>query len=268
MPEINENYMPPIHEAAMMFDLSAPTEVAEEAWDVVDDTVEAVVDTAQEVTEATQGRLRRMGSFMINLPHVANEKLQQAYIAVQNDPVGASKRAGRGLIIGAEISPVNELARGAIFAYTHTKYGIPLVSAAALGAGTFALEGGAAVAGAKGITESKAMNWLYSKLEKIGLREEVKLPGVVKGAAAYLGGSLVAMALRAREDRDMTPEQNRRYGLKAAAALSGVVAVQGYMATKGFEQPDKETIALAASAVAGPFVAGNYVMSRFKRRTA
>jgi len=194
------------------------------------------------------------------VPNVAPEvaDLQQA---------GMAGRVLRGLVIAGELSIANEAIRYGAFGAAQAAFNNPAISAAALGGTTMLVEGAAALAVAPGIQDSRALRWLSERLTKFGLTPEVKAPFPVKAATAYMLGTVVTMAVKAREEPDFTPEQSRRYGLKTAAALSGVLAVQGFMASKGIEQPSKETVGFALLGVAAPFVVARRAVKKFRRNT-
>lgn len=173
-----------------------------------------------------------------------------------NDTSGRSKTldALSGLVIAAEVTLANEAMRFGAFGAAQAAYGNPVISAAAYGGATLAIEGGAGFASARALDSDiarKSLDKANNLLEKIGISKDAKTSSVTKGAAALVGGTAISMLLKDREDPERTKAENRRYGLKSAAGLGGFCAVQGYFMAKGIEVPEPEYIGGGIFALVG-----------------
>jgi hypothetical protein len=193
---------------------------------------------------------------MMDLPEKINHALLRSTIAFQQEPVHYAKRTAQIGVMGAEFSPLNEGARygAAAVAYLATKN--PWVSTAAIIGTTFLFEGVSSIVAAN-LLDSDTANNLVEKFnnfaEKRGISREAKLHGTLKCAVAYLGGAAVVQLVKKREVPEISEQDNRKYGLKASAALSGVVGVQTYLTTNAIAHPEPATIAGAVVGV-GSFV--------------
>jgi len=100
-----------------------------------------------ENASAVSARLRKIGSFLLNVPEKIYNGLFRAAISFQTEPMFFLKRTAQTTVILGELSPANEAIRyGALaFALSITDGG-PLVGAMALGLTTLLVEGAAAVA--------------------------------------------------------------------------------------------------------------------------
>jgi hypothetical protein len=140
--------------------------------------------------------------------------------------------AGQVAIVTAEMNPlINEvgfripLYLGAEVA----SHGNPLVGAAALGLSTLAIEGSAAWAASGLLGTERAVRWedkAHDFVEKHTDSGSVKLPWKIAGTALF--GTVAGMEID-RYGTDRTPAESRRFGFRAAAALSGTLAVVGAM---------------------------------------
>jgi GNAT superfamily N-acetyltransferase len=149
------------------------------------------------------------------------------------------KTAGQLAFVAAEVTPLNELVRLSVFgAGAGMSHNNPVVGAVTAGASTLVVEGFGALAAAGLLpTERsrKTIGWINAKLKKVGVGEDAKFSGISKAGFAFMGGSVVAMAIEQRENPDFTKQQSRRYGLRTAAWLSAVCGVGGYLAAEGID---------------------------------
>lgn len=173
-----------------------------------------------------------------------------------------AKRAGQAAILFSEFSPLNETARLAVFGAAYAaSSGNPFVGGASLGLATFAIEAGAGLASAS-LFESKVSTRLLSGLndraKKLGIPSEKRLPTAAKIGFTFMGGTVVGMALEQRENPSRTIAENRRYSLTTSAWQGGVLAIAGFMMSKGInvglDDPKKGLI--IAGALAGATAIG------------
>lgn len=178
--------------------------------------------------------------------------------------------AVEGVIITAEMLPINEAMRfaalGAAQAVSHNS----LFTAAVYGAATVGIEGAAGIATADALANGgarKPINGAYKFMEKLGLRKDVKTSPLTKAAAAMVGGTTVSMLLKDREEQDRSFNQNAIYGVKSAVSLGGMCAIQGYFISKGIAHPQPETIGAAAFAFVGARFVGKRLLNRGKQES-
>lgn len=167
--------------------------------------------------------------------------------------VSKIRRAAEATILFAEITPLNEAMRVTAGGAAIAAGADPLLAAGIFAGTNMVIESAAAVAAASWLgTErsKKTMDWFNGKLSKVGISPEAKFSPLAKGGIAYLGGSAISAAVKYREDTSLEEKEIRRYGLQVATALSGVVAVQGFLIAEGIESPSPLTIGGALLAVA------------------
>lgn len=169
--------------------------------------------------------------------------------------LSATRSGSEAGIIGLEVTPFNEALRFAVLGMAATALdGKSALVGAIYGAATFIIEGLAGLATADvlsrgGARRSRAL--LNKGLNKVGLHEGAKVNGGIKAAAAFLGGTAVAVFIRDREaTEERTFRENAEYGLKTSAALAGVCAVQGWLLDQGIESPSLQTVGGAILGVA------------------
>ncbi|HSX44950.1 MAG TPA: hypothetical protein VLF39_02455 [Candidatus Saccharimonadales bacterium] len=156
-----------------------------------------------------------------------SSKLRKAY--------HVAKRAVQVGVIAAEVGPGNEAIRFGAFAASQFVTHNPLVGGAVLGGSTFVVEGAAALATADLITtekSTKAISWVNSKLHKI-VPEDAKMTPVTEAGVAMVGGSVVVLAEKQREDPTRTAQENRRHGIFTAGWMGGVFALEGALISEG-----------------------------------
>lgn len=153
--------------------------------------------------------------------------------------ISAVKNGIAVIAVGAEVLPANEVIRASIYAGAVYASGNSLVTAAAAaGLSTFAIEGAASIAAARLLTTNTsdvAYRWVNGKLRKVGINDGDTLSTPTKALSAFLGGSVVTMALERREKEDISKAELRKYGLKVSAALAGALTVLGAAASEGID---------------------------------
>ena len=179
-----------------------------------------------------------------------------------------AKRALQSTIIALEVGPTNEAMRYVAFGAVLTQTRNPLVGAAVLGGSTLLVEGAAALATADLIASeeaNKTINWINGKLNKF-VPAGAKMPPVAEAGVAMLGGSVVVLAEKQREDPGRTVEQNRRHGMFTASWLAGVLAVEGALVANGVEDyHDPKSIGAALVAVGGLVAAAKWAKNRIRK---
>jgi len=139
----------------------------------------------------------------------------------------------------AEVSPLNEVARLAVFGVAEGISRSPGVGALAYGLSTLGVEAIGAVAASYVLdsdVSSKALEYVNKKiLPRIGIREDAKFSNFTKLNILQFGGSVPYMLLRQREDPLRTKEQNLRLGLMSSAWLAGACALQGALMAEGID---------------------------------
>ncbi len=152
----------------------------------------------------------------------------------------AGKRAAQLTMIGLEISPANEAIRFAAFGIAEATTQSTPISAAVLGATTFAVEGLAVLATADIITTEKStkmFKWINRKLDK-HVRSDIKMNPVAEFGVAMVGGASVVLAEKQREDPARTAGENRRHGLFTAGWMGAFFTVEGALLAEGINNYD------------------------------
>ncbi len=174
-------------------------------------------------------------------------------------------RSAETAVIVAEVTPLNEAARWTVGGLA-IKSGLPPEAVAAVYGGiTLAIESTAAVVAARwlsGERGKKAVSWFNEKLQNRGISPDAKFNPITKAGVVFIGGSAVAQTVEVREQPEMEKQEIRKYGLKTAAILAGVCAVQGYFVGKGFDAPSPATIGGATVAVGSIFGIGGWAKNR------
>ncbi|MCE7936851.1 hypothetical protein DYH10_03660 [Candidatus Saccharibacteria bacterium CPR2] len=213
-----------------------------------------VDEVGETIEEESIGRIRRIGRAAVDLYERAKYRFEYSTVAFNNDPVHYTKRAIEGAVLFTQITPLNEALRFSAGGAAIAAGADPVVTAGVYGASTALIEGSAALATASWLdTENsdKAIRWFNDKLEKRGISADTKFSALTKTCIAMIGGTAIVQAVKHREDPERTKNENRRYGLKSAAGLAGMTAVQGYLVAKGIDAPDPLTIGGALLAVGG-----------------
>lgn len=141
----------------------------------------------------------------------------------------------------------------------------PYLATGLIAAATFAIESASAIGAARLLANEKSnrvLAWLRRGLGKIGLKETVQTNPIVDLAIAFpLGTASMAIAKQSA-DPARTERQNRRYGLKMAAAVTALAAPVNYAIAEGAMNPgDTPKVAAAFGSVALLAIVGK----RFKR---
>ena len=141
-----------------------------------------------------------------------------------------SKYLGKAAVIGAELLPLNELGRyGALtYALANTDGG-PLIGGAVLGATTFLIEGGAAYVSADVVTSERATSMyekINEKVEKV-FPDNIKMNPASEAGVAMIGGSVVTMTMKQREDISRNAVNARKHGVLTAAWMSAYFTAEG-----------------------------------------
>ncbi|HEU4914894.1 MAG TPA: hypothetical protein VFT16_05875 [Candidatus Saccharimonadales bacterium] len=181
-----------------------------------------------------------------------------------------------GVIIN-EMLPTDDVMRYGLLVASQEYAHNPAVGAAVLGLATLATEGSAVLAASKWIADDRIRPILNTVCEKIDNFKETlnrlvpplrigrlvpnlpkdpeegkKLPITIQAAVALNLGTVVMLEAMQRRDPSRTAEQNRSYGLRTTAMVSGYMAVEGALLSAGYENLASPThLALAALGVAG-----------------
>lgn len=199
-----------------------------------------------------------------------------AYTEALEEPIGSSslwqrtKRGIEGGILFAQVTPMNEAARFGAAGAAIASGASPLTTAAVYGGATLAIEASAAYAAASWLDTDRSKNaidWFNDKLKKRGIPTDTEFSPVTKAGIAFVGGTAIVQAVKHRENPERTKDQNRSYGLRAAAALAGVCGVQGYFVARGIDAPGPETIGGALIAVGGAAGLAKWTKKRLSKES-
>lgn len=151
-------------------------------------------------------------------------------------------------VVVAEVTPINEMIRSGIFAALLTQTRDPAIAAAVFGGTTFVLEAGAALAVADWVAEDRIGRVIdrvdqsmarYPKIQKaLTPKREVKVSGLAEVGTALLGGTVITMEAKQRENPSRTVEEVRRHGLFTATWMAGALAVSGALTAEGVTNID------------------------------
>lgn len=174
----------------------------------------------------------------------------------------SGKRALESTIMVMEVTPLNESLRYAAFAASQVAWGGPVSGMIALGGTNLVIESLAAVAAADWLSNKpeqtrikdgwmrKALDWTEAKVDKVVPREG-KMNRAMEAGIAFLGGTAVLQWAKDRQEPTMNRREKSVYGLRWAAATSGMVAVQGAFGGDAINSPAPKTIGLALFAFGG-----------------
>lgn len=181
-------------------------------------------------------------------------------------------RAVQVAIVAGEISPANEVVRYGALGYAQLETGNPVLSAAAYGVTTLAVEGAGALA-ASGLLESNGgqrfFGWINRKTKgklQRSAEEGSRITPAVEASLALYVGTPAVLAAKQLENPERTLAENRRHGTAVAAALSGYLAVEGYVAATATEGIDNPWLSagLSLAGAIGLSVAGTWLHKRIK----
>lgn len=186
--------------------------------------------------------------------------------------VHLGKRAIQSAVIAAELLPINEAVRyGALGYALTTTDGGPLLGAAVLGGTTLAVEGSAVMA-ASGILATDKSKEVFRqvrhKLRRL-IPTESKMGPLMEAGVAMLGGSVVVLAEKQRENPDRTKKQNIKHGLFTAGWMSAYFAGEGAFIAANTEPHNilnARTIGAAAVAVAASVGAAQWARLHHMRK--
>lgn len=182
--------------------------------------------------------------------------------------INRARYAADSAIVGLEISPANEAARGAVFAYSQTLSSNPVVGALAYGGATLAIETTAAVAAADLFSSGRGKqvaDKVRSRIERFIPEGVTEIPTIAEYSIGLVGGSAVAVA----SQEVVVPSQDRsfsdrlRYGMGNVLRVTGVCAVQGAAMTEGIHSPSPLTIGAAVGALGGGLYAAKKGLARW-----
>ncbi len=149
------------------------------------------------------------------------------------------KTAIAGVVLAAEISPLNESIRiGAYTAGDIASNHNPVVGALTFGASTLLIEGAAALATGRLLSTNLADKLATGKvavgtrkvINMLGYRADGRISPVSKAVAAFLGGSVVYMGVEKFDNPVISEEELKKKGLVTAGTLAGACAVLGAVA--------------------------------------
>lgn len=180
-------------------------------------------------------------------------------------------------VIVSEILPIDDAIRYGLTFASQTQVQNPAVGAAVLGVSTLLVESSAVLASSKWIAEDRIRPVIDKTREKIDSFKEMlnkliprvkigrlvpnipkdpetsdSLPVTAQAAIALNLGTVVLLEAMQRRNTNRTAEQNRAHGLRAAALVSGYMAVEGALLTTGFNNiTDPKYVLPAAVGLAG-----------------
>lgn len=157
------------------------------------------------------------------------------------------------LIVGAELSPLNEAARFAALGATIAAGGNAIEAAAVFGGSTMLIEGAAATATApllSGDKATKVTSKVHDKLEDWNM-SSVADDKFVQAGLGLVGGSAVSMAARKVSDPTISKQDLRRHGLVMSAGLGVATAAQGGLLTESITNFNTTTVGVTVIAFAG-----------------
>ncbi len=185
---------------------------------------------------------------MMTSPELTHQEVDRNLL---DSSIGKAVAAG---VIAAEVSPLNEVLRGAAAAGVLFATRDPFIAAGAFTAATAIIEGGAAITAAEAL-DSKFGKGMVSKvnhkLRAVGIREDARTNAVTDYGVGLLGGSAVAMLVKQAQDPERTKEKNRNFGLKITAGTTAMVGGLAFAAAEGIANPSVETIGATTVAVGG-----------------
>jgi hypothetical protein len=190
-------------------------------------------------------RLRRIGSAVVGLAGSFKDKSVFAYHLLREDPKEFARRSAyyiknttEAAVVGAELTPLNEMARYAVLGWAHAATGgNSPVAAVAFGAATFVIEGAAAVFAADLLERetSKKVIGHINKAAKKYLNDDQsqkEMHIVTRAATAMVLGSAVLTAAKHRKNPERTKEQNQVEGIRTAAIMGTYFTAEGYLTSE------------------------------------
>lgn len=164
------------------------------------------------------------------------------------------------LIVGAELSPLNEAARFAALGAAIAAGANAAEAAAVFGGSTLLIEGGAAVASAPLLSSEKATNVtskIHDRLEDYDVAK-IADNNTVQLGIGLIGGSSVSMAVKKVGDPDIDKRSLRSHGLRISAGVGAITAVQGGLMAESITNFDTKTVGALVLAFAGSLALGKW----------
>lgn len=155
-----------------------------------------------EEVSAKRNAIHKIGELIVEAPENVINNLEDASVAIKNNPLGVAKGLALATIVAGELFPVtNEGFRFGAFAYAQAMTGNPVLGAAVLGGSTLLVEGAGVLAAASMMEthrSNKLINWINKKLERF-VPEGSKIPVVAEAGLAMTVGSVATMAAKQME---------------------------------------------------------------------
>jgi len=150
-----------------------------------------------------------------------------------------------GSVIVAEVSPINELIRYGALGVAITSQDSAVVSAAVFATTTFCVEGSAAFVAADMLdtdTGNKTVTKINNAIDRRNLSGVLKTGPASEFAVSLFAGSAITTVVKHRQDPERTRSQNRKFGIFTATEMAVTMGATGYLAAKGIETPNTQTI--------------------------
>lgn len=187
----------------------------------------------------------------------------------------AAKLSGQWAVVMAEISPLNEVARGGLFVAGEVVSRNPFVGGLTIGLSTFAIEACGGLAAAELMNSSRGqrlfgeINKKSSSLHVPMIDKRVNIPMEISGLSkvgwTLLGGTVVGMAIEQRENPLRSVRDNKAYSLMTSIWLGGVAGVGGILLSEGVDigLNDPKTGGFLTASVVGAVAAGKWLKKKF-----
>jgi hypothetical protein len=179
----------------------------------------------------------------------------------------------RGAVVLTEANPLtNEVPRySALYASQAISHNL-FLGGLVLGGGTGIIEGAGALAAAGLVTlpnSKKAIDWFSNKVKKIVPPDAELSPVATVGIASTLGTPIL-MGVQQRQNPNRNREEARKQGLRTAAWLTGVFAVEGALISKGIGSVSglPEEVGLGALSTAALWAMPHWVIKDLEKRSS
>lgn len=175
-----------------------------------------------------------------------------------------------GLVVAAELGPLNEVLRGAAFTAGQVISQTPLMGAATFGMSTLLVEASAAAVAPFVLSDPRSLRAIETvrrTLSRIGYDPTRPTSRYTRAAATFLGGSVVGMALRKFDQPGISSAALRESGIKSSAVLAGVCAGLGAGGYEAIEfAKDNPMVGGGVVAVTAAVAAGRKVLRHSKEQ--
>jgi hypothetical protein len=161
-------------------------------------------------------------------------------------------RLAAAAVLVAEVTPINEAMRAAVFVGAQMRFDDPLPVAIAYGLSTLAIEAPAGFVAADIVSTEGAKNItskVTRKISKIGTPDKPITNRVTETGIGLVGGSAVQMLVKHSQEPGMTKEENRKYAMTSSVGIAAICGAQGYLVSAGISHPSTLTIAGAVLTV-------------------